>query len=206
VIRQTGLTFCIVCAFVVATAAQAEIYMFRDARGVTHFADRPLGPGYRLYHSSFASSGLSRKRARGGRIPASVQARRKRYTDLVDQVARRYALDSALLHAVITAESAYNPYAVSRKGALGLMQLMPATAQRYGVNDAYNPEENVHGGAHYLRDLLEMFDADLRLALAAYNAGENAVLKYGKQIPPYEETRNYVVKVMDYYRQYRQVN
>lgn len=203
--RQTGLTLLVVCGLIVATAARAEIYVYQDSRGVTHFADRPLGPGYRLYHSSF-SSGLSRKRTGGGRIPASVEARRKRYTDLVDQAAHRYALDSALLHAVITAESAYNPYAVSRKGALGLMQLMPATARRYGVNDAYDPEENVHGGAHYLRDLLEMFDANLRLALAAYNAGENAVLKYGNRIPPYEETRNYVVKVMDYYRQYRQVN
>ena len=98
-------------------------------------------------------------------------------------------------------ESAYDPQALSRAGAMGLMQLMPGTAQRYGVSNAWDPVQNLDGGARYLRDLLKMFNQDLRLALAGYNAGEGAVQKYGNQIPPYRETQNYVVKVMDLMRQ-----
>ncbi|MEE9552534.1 MAG: lytic transglycosylase domain-containing protein, partial [Gammaproteobacteria bacterium] len=106
-------------------------------------------------------------------------------------------------HAVITAESAYDPRAVSRAGAVGLMQLMPATAKRYGVKNRLNPRENIYGGTRYLRDLLIMFDNNLLLALAAYNAGENAVKNHGNRIPPYKETQTYVRKVINYYKKYR---
>jgi soluble lytic murein transglycosylase-like protein len=122
---------------------------------------------------------------------------------VVEDAARAHGLDSALLHAVIAVESGYDAKAVSKKGATGLMQLMPATAKRYGVADAFDPAQNVSGGAKYLRDLLDLFDSDTRLALAAFNAGENAVLKYGRRIPPYRETLRYVPKVLDHYRRYR---
>ena len=129
-------------------------------------------------------------------------ANRQRWAPAIQQVAVTYHLEPALLHAVISAESAYNPQARSPKGARGLMQLMPDTARRFGVSDAYDPTANLQGGARYLRWLLDLFN-DLRLALAAYNAGEGAVQRYGNAVPPYPETRTYVRRVLDYYRHYR---
>lgn len=134
---------------------------------------------------------------------SNLLADRIRYKRIVDDTARSYGLDSALLHAVISVESRYDPTVVSRTGAVGLMQLMPETARRYGVTDSFNAEQNLHGGAKYLRDLLLMFNNDVSLALAAYNAGESAVVKHGNRIPPNRETRNYVPKVLGYYRKYR---
>jgi len=112
----------------------------------------------------------------------------------VEEIALRYQLDPLLVRAVIEVESAYNPFAVSPKGARGLMQLMPQTARRLGVRDSFNPWENVEGGVRYLKYLLEMFHGDQRLALAAYNAGEGAVFRYGG-IPPYPETAWYIYRV-----------
>ena len=128
--------------------------------------------------------------------------KKARYDGVVKEVAAYYNLPESLLHAVITAESAYNPNAVSSAGARGLMQLMPGTARRFGVTNAYNPSENIRGGARYLKTLMGMFNSDLNLVLAAYNAGEGAVLKHGRRIPPYDETRRYVRKVRAYYEQY----
>ena len=128
---------------------------------------------------------------------------RKKFAPTVDNAAERYKLSKSLLHAVITAESAYDPAAVSIAGAVGLMQLMPATAKRYGVKNLIDPYENIHGGSRYLRDLLDMFNNDMTLAVAAYNAGENAVIRYGKRIPPFPETQNYVKKVLSYYKEYK---
>lgn len=125
------------------------------------------------------------------------------YDQLVADVSLAYGVDSALLHAVITVESHYNPKAVSKKGAAGLMQLMPQTAKRYGVANALDPRQNLTGGAQYLRDLLRMFDNNVSLAVAAYNAGEQAVAKYGNRIPPYRETLNYVPRVLNFYRRYQ---
>ncbi len=133
---------------------------------------------------------------------ASFAKNRKRYSSLVSRAARRYRVDESLLDAVITAESAYDPRAVSRAGAVGLMQLMPGTAKRYGVDDRYNPEDNVYAGTRYLRDLLLQFN-NAELALAAYNAGENNVIRYDNKVPPFKETRRYVKKVMYYWSQYR---
>jgi soluble lytic murein transglycosylase-like protein len=135
--------------------------------------------------------------------PHHLLADKARYKRIVDDAARSYGLDSALLHAVISVESRYDPTVVSKTGAVGLMQLMPATARRYGVTDSFDAEQNLHGGAKYLRDLLLMFDNDVSLALAAYNAGESAVIKHGNHIPPNRETRKYVPKVLGYYRKYR---
>ena len=121
----------------------------------------------------------------------------------IDASARRYGLDPLLVRAVIQTESNFDPRAVSPKGAVGLMQLMPQTAQRYGVENRFDPAQNVEGGVRYLRDLLAMFDGNLTLALAAYNAGEGAVLKYGRRVPPYAESQQYVVKVRAFYDGFR---
>lgn len=117
--------------------------------------------------------------------------------------ARKFGVDEALIRAVIHVESGFNPKAVSPKGATGLMQLMPGTAQRFGVANARDPSQNIHGGTNYLRVLLDLFNGDLRLALAAYNAGEGAVLKYNRRIPPYAETQDYVRLVIGRYQQLR---
>ncbi len=129
-------------------------------------------------------------------------ARRTRYADTIANTAQAHGLDPALLHAVIHAESSFNPNAVSRAGAMGLMQLMPATAARFGVTDAFDPAANIGGGAHYLRVLIDQF-GQLPLALAAYNAGENRVIRSGYAIPPIEETQTYVSRVLAFYDRYR---
>lgn len=116
---------------------------------------------------------------------------------LVDRVSSETSVPSRLLHAVIAVESRYDSRAVSSKGAKGLMQLMPGTAKRFGVNDPFDPEQNVRGGATYLRWLLDVFDGDAQLALAAYNAGENAVIRSGNRIPDFAETQAYVPRVLE---------
>ena len=112
------------------------------------------------------------------------------------------SLEPALIHAIISVESKHNAYAKSNKGAYGLMQLMPATANRFNVNNAKDPQQNILAGSKYLRELLTLFNGDLKLSLAAYNAGPVAVRRYNNQIPPYKETMQYVPKVLKYYRQY----
>ncbi|AFL72933.1 lytic transglycosylase domain-containing protein [Thiocystis violascens] len=192
--------------------AWADVYKYVDAAGNVYFTDAPLkGNRYRLEWHREARKLVreSQRNVLGSRqksLPQGVSSgkslpkQRSTYHGLVLANARRYRLSPGLLHAVIRAESAYNPAAVSSAGAQGLMQLMPGTAARYGVSDSFNPVENVRGGAAYLRDLLDMFDQDLRLALAGYNAGEGAVMKHGRQIPPYAETQGYVRKVLQYFR------
>jgi len=179
-----------------AMQVSAEAYMYRDRNGHIHLTDTPMKGPYRLL-KRFSLPGTT-PRHRGDSL-AKMRERRDRYSPLIDAAARDNRLTSALVHAVVRAESAYRVDAVSHKGAIGLMQLMPATAKRLGVGDAYNPAENLRGGSKYLRQLLDMFDQDLRLALAAYNAGENAVIKYGYKVPPYPETQVYVDRVLAFY-------
>ncbi len=178
-------------------AANADIYKFIDRYGRVHLADRPLGPGYVLIHRGKGYK--SKPRARKNNFAQN----RRQFSPLVDRVARDHRLDPHLVHAVVQVESAYDPAAVSTKGAVGLMQLMPGTADRYGVPDRLDPQRNLSGGVRYLRDLLMRFD-DVVLALAAYNAGENAVARYGNRVPPYPETRRYVNKVLAAWRTLRQ--
>lgn len=135
--------------------------------------------------------------------PHAVDTSKLPYDKIVRRVAHTYGVDSALLHAVISVESKYNPKAVSRRGAIGMMQLMPRTARHYGVTNLYDPAQNIRCGARYLRDLLDLFDGDVKLALAAYNAGETAVMRYGNRIPPFRETSEYVPRVLDIYRKYQ---
>jgi soluble lytic murein transglycosylase-like protein len=191
--------------FLVATraAVKADVYEYIDKYGHVHLTDRPERTGYSLLVKTFRSAGGSNYRRSAG-IGSSKRSR-ARYSSLIAKAAHRYRLPDALLHAVIRAESVYDPFAVSHKGAVGLMQLMPDTARRYGVSNLTDPVANLQGGSRYLRDLLRLFQQNLRLALAAYNAGENAVIRHGYKIPPYQETRLYVEKVLQYYRQYQAV-
>ncbi|MGZ7080337.1 MAG: lytic transglycosylase domain-containing protein [Thermoanaerobaculia bacterium] len=129
---------------------------------------------------------------------ARQRNRASKYDAIIDRMGRRYRVDPVLIRAVIQVESNFDPNCISRKGARGLMQLMPGTAKRYGVTVIHDPEQNIQGGVHYLADLLEMFYDDLPRALAAYNAGENAVVRY-KGIPPYEETSTYVTRALTVY-------
>jgi soluble lytic murein transglycosylase-like protein len=127
----------------------------------------------------------------------------RRYSPIIATASKNHGVDVALVHAVITAESGFNPSAVSRAVARGLMQLMPETAKRLGVQNIMDPTENIHGGVKYLGELLSMFKGDKKLALAAYNAGENAVVRAGNNIPRYAETEAYVPKVMDLYLKFQ---
>jgi soluble lytic murein transglycosylase-like protein len=175
------------------------IYSFTDEHGVVHFSNVPTDKRYVPFIGSRTNPRKSRTASNNEHLIASLKTQ---YGPVIKEVARAHALEDALLHAVVTAESAYNPRAVSKKGAAGLMQLMPETAQRYGVTDRFDPVQNLHGGARYLTELLRMFNGNLSLTLAAYNAGENNVVKYGNRIPPFQETRAYVPKVLDLYRRY----
>ncbi len=198
---------------VCARDSVADIYKFVDGSGHVFYTDRPSHAGYRRIIRtpiSNISTGVANSRglesassavpARHGTSSSFVEKRRATFAGLINSAADRYRLDPALLHAVIRAESSYNPNAVSDKGAVGLMQLMPATASRYGVRDRLDPVENINGGARYLSDLLDMFASNIKLAVAAYNAGENTVKRHGYQVPPIQETQDYVVRVLDYYR------
>jgi len=185
--------------------AQADVFKYVDAAGKIYFTDVPLnGDKLRLEWQRPSAKLIDdnkKKLITAGRVqvPSKTAAKqRNRFSGLINATARQYQLVPELLHAVIRTESAYDPSAVSSAGAIGLMQLMPGTAARYKVGDIWDPVENVRGGAAYLRDLLDMFDQDLRLALAGYNAGENAVIKYDRQIPPYPETQQYVRKVLQF--------
>jgi hypothetical protein len=131
---------------------------------------------------------------------AKTAERLARYAPMVSSAAKTNGVDAALLHAVVAIESAYNPLARSRKGAIGLMQVMPATGARYGIHNLEDPLENLRAGCLYLRDLLQLFHENVDLAVAAYNAGENAVLRHGNRIPPYPETLRYVPQVVEIYR------
>ena len=179
--------------------AGADIYKYVDKHGRIHLSDKPAHEGYRRIVKTWKGW------TEASIAYQSTSKNRKRFTPTIDTVAKKNRLPRALVHAVITAESAYDPNAVSRAGAVGLMQLMPGTAERYGVRNRKDPTSNVAGGTRYLRDLLKMFDNNLVLAIAAYNAGENAVIKYGHKIPPYEETQTYVRRVLNYYNKYKKV-
>jgi soluble lytic murein transglycosylase-like protein len=175
-----------------------NIYSFRDEKGVTHFSNLPhLDRRYKLVYR-IPTTGAYRPNAWSVRAPSIVEF--SRLIPIINDAARANGVDPKLVHAVIRAESGYNANATSNKGAMGLMQLIPATAQRYGVNDSYDPRQNIEGGTRYLRDLLKMFNGNMELALAGYNAGENAVIRAGNRIPPYAETQAYVPKVLHFYR------
>lgn len=181
--------------------ARADIFVFTDDTGTPHFSDVPSDSRYRLFmHAKQSDVHVDAPQ----RAPSVYIRNREIFTPEIKRAASFYQLDEALLHAVIAAESGYNSHIVSRKGAVGLMQLMPDTARRYKVKNSFDPAQNIHAGAQYLSSLLAQFDNNIQLALAAYNAGENNVRKYGGRIPPFPETIAYVPKVMDLYQRYMQ--
>lgn len=182
---------------VAAQPAGADVFALTDEAGITHYTNLPENDQFKLIVATLEEMGTSNQ-ANARPKADNVSA----YASIVNDAAMEAGIDQALVHAVVTAESGYNPAAVSRTGAKGLMQLMPATAKRYAVKDIFDPAQNLRAGAHYLKDLLARFDGDLELVLAAYNAGEQAVLKYGRKIPPYRETRAYVPKVLALYGKY----
>lgn len=173
--------------------ADADYYRYVDEEGVIHLTNVPIesNVNYKLV--------LREKRILFDR---RITVNYAMYDQLIKKAAEKYKIDSALIKAVIKAESNFNHQAVSPKGARGLMQLMPATASSLQVHDSFHPEKNIDGGVRYLRYLLSRFNGNLALALAAYNAGEKAVLKY-RGIPPYRETQNYVQRVQGYLTAYR---
>ena len=196
-IRQTLLPgqLLSIASLVCSPGGATEIYKWVDSSGTVHLTDRPTHSGYQLIQ-------LRNKRVKMSQINfRDREANRKRFSGKIAEVAQRHEVPEALLHALITIESVYDPNAVSRAGAVGLMQLMPATARRYGVYNRHDPTANLSAGTRYLKDLLTRFDNDVELALAGYNAGEKAVEKYDNQIPPYQETQEYVRKVLEVYSQ-----
>jgi soluble lytic murein transglycosylase-like protein len=175
--------------------AHSRIYTYMDADGVKHFTDVPDNNRYRLLVLS--PQDLTRS---GEHYNATLLARAAQYDSIIERAATSAAVEANLLRAVIVVESGFNSRAVSKRGAVGLMQLMPATASRFGVSNPYDPKQNVHAGARYLKFLMNRFGQNVRLALAAYNAGEDAVDRNGGQIPPFAETMAYVPKVLKIYR------
>jgi soluble lytic murein transglycosylase-like protein len=176
-------------------AANAKIYTYVDAQGLRHYTDVPDNNRYRLLVLSPQD-----RTASGDRYDAQVLARASQYDSIIEHAAIAAAVEPNLLRAVIVVESGFNSHAVSKRGAVGLMQLMPATASRFGVSNPYDARQNVHAGARYLKFLIDRFGHDIRLALAAYNAGEEAVDRNGGQIPPFSETMAYVPRVLKIYK------
>jgi soluble lytic murein transglycosylase-like protein len=205
-----------VLASTLAVSARAEIWAYRDKRGVTHYSDRPVTSRYELlYRGSGMGGPISRPgngSASTGRYQASavtrmeLSTRFKAVRHLIREAASQHGLEFELLQAVIATESGFDPAAVSPKGAVGLMQLIPETAERFGVRPQgkqsvserlTDPRTNIQAGSRYLAWLITYFNGDMRLAVAAYNAGEGAVLKAGRRIPNYPETISYVQKVTE---------
>lgn len=192
--RNLGASGLCIGLLALAGTARADIYSFVDSAGVTHFSNVPIDSRYHLLLASPPEE-KAKPATRDTWLARSAQ-----FDPVIDRAARSAALRPELVRAVIVVESAFNPHAVSKKGALGLMQLKPSTARRYGVSNAFDPEQNVRAGSRYLSDLILRFGNQLELALAAYNAGEEAVERYGRKVPPYAETQSYVPEVMRVYR------
>ncbi len=175
--------------FFVVSAAWADIYVYVDRYGVMHFTNTPTSSRYRVYMRETPKRTTPR--------PHSTAT----YDDVISEAARRHGVNFSLLKALIHVESYFDPKAVSKKGALGLCQIMPQNLQILNINDPFDPWENIMGGARYLQQMLERFNGQLHLALAAYNAGPTMVEKYSS-IPPFPETQEYVQKVLQYSRAY----
>ncbi len=186
------------CLFFLTSLSSAGIYRYVDENGVIHFTNCPRDTKFKLYiRESKEDVGDDNNSSSVSYIRDSNQ-----YDSLISEFSRKYQVDFALIKAIIRAESGFNPLAVSRKGAKGLMQLMPETAQRVNVSNVFNPRENIEGGVRHVKYLLSLFNNDLRLSLAAYNAGENIVGEL-RSIPPYRETVDYVKRVLSFYQSYR---
>ncbi len=188
---KSGLTSGIIIGliFFIISSAGAELFHFVDRNGVIHFSNAPTDPRYKPFTGKKFSSYEPNRYSE------------KDFNKIIEQKSKKYKVDPALVKAVIRAESSFDPQAVSYAGAQGLMQLMPVTAVTLDVINPFDPEENIEGGVKYLRYLLSLFKNDLKLALAAYHAGEQNVAKHNG-IPPIQQTRDYIKKVLDFYKGY----
>ena len=189
--RQTAITVLAVFTIMATEAVYADIYKYTDNEGVLHLTNVPSNPNAKYVLI------LKEKR-----ILFQHNIDIDKYDQIITKAANKFKINSALIKAIIKAESNFNHQAVSRVGAQGLMQLMPATAYALQVEDSFHPEKNIEGGARYLRYLLNIYSGNLTLALAAYNAGERAVAKYNNNVPPYRETQNYVKRVLSCYKEF----
>ncbi len=174
----------------IASPAAAQIYSWRDANGQLVVSDKPRAD--RGTQTTYAVHGATTIKAT---MPLVASHKSAPYDAAINEHSRRQGVAEDLVRAVIQVESAFNPNAVSNKGAMGLMQLMPATALELGVRNPFDPDQNIRGGVTYLKQLLNRYDQKVELALAAYNAGIGNVAKYGDAVPPFKETRNYVNKI-----------
>ena len=183
--------------------ARADIYQYTDEKGIVHFTNvSGGGKNHKKVRSEPESVPVSRPSAPAPSSPAgaapSVASIPAAYIDIINVACDRYGVDPLLVHAIVKVESDFNPYALSRKGAMGLMQLMPQTAVEMNVKNSFSPHENIEGGVKYLRYLMDRYEGNLSLALAAYNAGENSVKRWGT-IPPFKETKRYVERILKIY-------
>ena len=190
-VKLKGMSLVLFALFFVmgflANEAHSDFYSYTDPNGVLHFTNVPTSNKFRWHMHETGS-------------PRVVSAHAS-YEEIIRNASKSYGVRFELVKAIIKAESDFNPRAKSHKGAVGIMQLMPETARLWGVRDIYDPADNIGGGVRYLKYLLDIFDQDIALTAAAYNAGEGAVLKY-RDIPPFEETRLYVERVLSYHKRY----
>ncbi len=192
------LTALLLCTTIAPGNAMSDIYRYVDEDDIVHFTDAPTDKRFKIFMRD-----LKKDKELRTKLKFVSSANSAEFAALIKSCSDKYGVNPSLVKAVIHAESGYNPNAVSSKGATGLMQLMPGTAKSLKVADRFNPKDNVEGGVKYLRFLLDTFRGDVSLAVAAYNAGLNAVAKYGG-IPPYNETRTYVSRVLSYMKSYQE--
>lgn len=189
--------YLIALLLLVSSPALAEIYKYHDADGRLYFTDKQMDTSFKLL--SIFRPHLTTKSHTGYNFN-TYQRNKSKYLPYIQYVAKQYSIDPILLHAIVDTESAFNPKAISKAGAVGLMQLMPQTAKGLGVQNSLNPQQNLQGGANYFRQLLDQFDQNIELSLAAYNAGPTTIIKAGTKIPNYPETKKYVKKVLTKYQ------
>jgi hypothetical protein len=181
--------------------ARADIYQYTDENGVLHFTNVSCGKNHKRVSSEPRAprETAAPPKALPASPPPSAQANiPASYLEIINSACDRHGVDPSLVHAIVKVESDFNPYAMSRKGAMGLMQLMPQTAVNMNIRNSFNPAENIDGGVKYLRYLIDRYEGNLSLALAAYNSGETAVKRWGT-IPPFKETQNYVKRILKIY-------
>ncbi len=191
-----------------STQTSGYFYKYQDSAKNVIYTDKPRSDVVLLSKTKVAVPAMTTIAQTSFNSPYSSTVssfynnpNKTKFNALIAQAAARHQVDAKLVHAVIQTESAYRPDVISSAGAVGLMQLMPATASQFGVSDITNPEQNINGGTRYLKHLIDLFPNSLHLAIAAYNAGENSVLRYNNSIPPYPETQNYVKQVLAIYNQ-----